>query len=620
LIKKPDLLSLSNNLGRIFMRLAGLSWRVRYVHPASGRAGSERRRPVFFAFWHGRQLPLIHTHRDEGVTVLVSLNRDGQYVTNVLHSMGYNTVRGSSSRGGMNAIRETVRILRSGSDCAITPDGPRGPAEKAKSGISHIARLGCRPIVPMGSSAFPAIRFRSWDSFILPLPFAKVPVIEGRPIPPLTRSDDQQLWTERLETELNRVTATADLLASPSSMFAMRLLTSLGILLRPVSETALLFRSSQERKERRGYVDSPGGRPVWIHGSSLGELNGIIPFARHLRKNGIPVWITCFTPSGRSFLEKTDFSGSYIPLDIKRYTERFLQRVRPRALILAETEIWPAAVWSTIESDIPCMMINARLSSGSVKGYRFLGHLVGNMLSCFTGILARSGEDRDRFVSLGVDKSLIKVSMDSKLLADHGDPPPAWRIYLRTARRVLVAGSTREGEESIVVKAALSADYFPVVAPRHIERVPEVLDLMKGMGLSPSRWSDIIAENGSSLDFDCVVVDVHGILARLYGAGDAAFVGGTLVPLGGHNVYEPLLRGIPLIVGPHYSSFTEVVDKLSEKGAVHIASTEEEIAGILRTIRSTPLEEKIVHMEYEAAGENVMSDFTSLLRRSGITG
>jgi len=617
-VKKPDFLSLSNTLGRIFMRLFGLTWRVRYIYPLSGRSGKVRERPVFFAFWHGRQLPLIHTHRDEGITVLVSLNTDGQYVTNVLHSMGFNTVRGSSSRGGMRAIRETVRILRSGIDCAITPDGPRGPAERAKSGISHIARLGSRPVVPMGTSAFPAVRFRSWDSFILPLLFAKVPVVEGRPIPPLTRGDDQQLWTERVETELNRVTATADLLASPSSISMKMILTFLGSLLRPLAGIALLFRQLRERRERRGYVDSPRNRPVWMHGSSLGELNGLIPFAQYLKSIGIPVWITCFTPSGRSFLEGTSFKCSYIPLDISIYAERFLKRIRPRALILAETEIWPVVLFKTLESDIPCMMVNARLSSGSVRGYRFLGSLIGRMLSCFTGILARSGEDRDRFISLGIDNRLIVVSRDSKLLADHGDPPREWRSLFRTVKPVLIAGSTREGEEDTVLKAALSADFFPVIAPRHLERVPEVIGLIREMGLSPAKWTDIVAENTPALDFDCVVVDVHGTLARLYGTGDAAFVGGTLVPMGGHNVYEPLMRGIPFIVGPHYDSFAEIVDGLTETGIAHTVSSEDDFVLILRSIRNTPLKKERILMEFEAMKENAMCDFTTMLMRSGI--
>ncbi|MCD4702192.1 MAG: DUF374 domain-containing protein [Candidatus Aegiribacteria sp.] len=389
-MRSPDLLRLSRALGKIFIRLIGISWRIRYIRSMTGRAGSAREVPVFFVFWHGRQLPLIHTHRNEGVTVLVSQNTDGQYVTNVLHSMGFQTVRGSSSKGGFKAVRSMSVILRNGFDCAITPDGPRGPAEKVKSGIIHISRLGKRPVLPMGSSGWPIVRFSSWDSFILPFPFARVTVVEGRPIPPMKRGDDPQKWTERVETELNRVTACADLFASPGAMFFSRILRIAGSVLHPAASFVLLLRPAQERKERKAYVKCSRSRPVWLHGSSLGELNGLIPYIDYLKLNGIPVWVTCFTPSGRSFIERMGLEGSYIPLDIQCYAERFIRRIRPRAFILAETEIWPNTILSVLESGIPCMMINARLSEKSVRGYRFLGSLPARLLSCFTGILTRS--------------------------------------------------------------------------------------------------------------------------------------------------------------------------------------------------------------------------------------
>jgi 3-deoxy-D-manno-octulosonic-acid transferase len=614
----PDLFRLSETLGRIFMRLTGLSWSVRYVRPPSGRAGKSRGRPVFFTFWHGRQLPLIHTHRNEGITVLVSLNRDGQYVTNVLHSMGFKTVRGSSSRGGKNAIREMVLALKQGIDCAITPDGPRGPAETAKYGIAHIARLGKRPVITVGSSAWPAVRFSSWDGFMLPLPFARVSIVEGRPVPPMKRGDDLQHWTEMIQVELNRVTACADLLASPSARFFGGVLSLLGAVLHPVSSVVLLFRPHRERKERKGYVKMSNDRPVWMHGSSLGELNGLISYAKYLEGKNVPVWITCFTPSGRSFISKMGLNGSYIPLDIPRFAERFIQRIRPRAFILAETEIWPNTVFKAVQSGIPCMMINARLSKKSLKGYRFLGSLPGKLLSCFTVILARSTLDMKRFISMGIDERIVSVSGDSKMLTDHGDPPPQWRIALKTNKPVLVAGSTRNGEEAALLKAAGSAGYFPVIAPRHLDRIECVLDLMTSIGFKPVRWSKLIASESDELDFDSVLVDVHGELARIYGVGDAAFVGGTLVRIGGHNVLEPVMRGVPLIVGPYYSSFAEVVNKLTVAGVAHIVSSEEEIADVLAGLSKAPLRDNTVTREFESIRRQVLDDFTVMISQAGI--
>ncbi len=617
-MRSPDLLRLSRILGRIFFRLAGLSWRVQYVRTVSLRAGRARNRPAFFAFWHGRMLPLVHTHRNEGVTVLVSQNRDGQYASNVLHSMGFRTVRGSSSRGGFKAVQEIAAILRKGFDCAITPDGPRGPAETLKDGISHISRLGNLPLVPIGSSGWPAVRFSSWDGFILPLPFARVSVVEGRPIPPYKKKDDPQKWVKRVETELNRVTACSDLLASPSVIFFTCIIRMLGAILHPLASLALLLRPTRERKERKGNVKLSRLRPVWLHGSSLGELNGLLPYAEYLKGNGIPVWVTCFTPSGRSFIDRMGLEGSYIPLDIHCFAERFIQRVRPRAFVLAETELWPNIIFKAVVSGIPCMMINARLSERSVRGYRFLGSLTAKLLSCFTGILTRSGEDRRRFLSMGIDERIVSVSGDSKMLTDHGDPPPAWRAGLNTDRPVLVAGSTRKGEEEPLLKAAESAGYFPVIAPRHLDRIDEILDLMVRMGFSPVKWTELTGSGIDTLDFDSVLVDVHGVLAQMYGTGDAAFVGGTLVPIGGHNVLEPIMRGVPFIVGSFYSNFAMVVDKLTVSGIAHIASSHGEIADALTRISNNALKRENVRIEFENIKGNVLGDFASMMKRTGI--
>lgn len=617
-MRYPDLLSLSRGLGRIVLRLSGLSWRVRYVRFAPFRAGRARKLPALFAFWHGRQLPFVHTHRNEDVTVLVSLNRDGQYAANVLHSMGFQTVRGSSSRGGFEAVRSITSILRNGNDVAITPDGPRGPAENLKSSLAQISRLGKRPLIPIASSAWPAIRLASWDSFLLPLPFARVGIVEGRPIPAMKREDDPQHWKDRVETELKKVTAYADLLTSPSAIFISRILRITGALLRPLASIALLFRPVRERMERKGIVQPSKSSPVWMHGSSLGELNGLMPYAEYLKRNGIPVWITCFTPSGRSFIERMGLTGSYIPLDVRNYADRFIRRVRPRAFILAETEIWPVTILSALKSGVPCMMINARLSPKSLRGYRFMGSLPARILSCFTGILTRSDDDRKRFLKMGIDDRIIRTSGDSKILADHGDPPSEWRESLNTDKPVLVAGSTRNNEEEIILKAARSAGYFPVIVPRHLDRIDDVWEIMLRNGYSPVKWSILTGSPPVTLDFDSVLVDVHGVLAQMYGAGDAAFVGGTLVPLGGHNVLEPVLRGIPVIIGPYHSSFAEIVTTMTELGIAHIASSQEEIGNVLVMLRNGSLKREDVAGGFDRMKGKMLDDFKVLIRRSGL--
>ncbi|MBN2585976.1 MAG: DUF374 domain-containing protein [Candidatus Fermentibacteraceae bacterium] len=619
-MRGPDLLNLSRVLGRVFMRLSGLTWRVRYIRPFSGRAGMARGRAVFFAFWHGRQLPLIHTHRGEGVAVLVSRNTDGQYVTNVLHSMGFDTIRGSSSRGGMEAVRGMAGRLRNGRDCAITPDGPRGPLEKAKAGTAHISRLGGRPVVPMGTSAWPAVRFHSWDRFMLPLPFARVVVVEGRPVRCMVKGDDPEEWLAALETGLRSVTSYADLLASPSARLMARCLSVLGSCLTLPAFIGLFFRPLRERRERKGLALRRSDRPVWLHGSSLGELNGLIPYIEKLREQGIPVHVTCFTPAGRKFIEDRGLQGGYIPLDVPLYAERFLRKVRPRALVLAETEIWPNTLMRTLMLRVPCLLVNGRLSTGSLRGYRLFAPLLGRMLSCFSAVVARTGDDMKRFARLGVDERVLGVSGDSKFLADAGDPPPQWRGLLDSCGPVLVAGSTRAGEEETVLDAALAAGYFPVMAPRHLERVGEVESLMVRKGFTPVRWSVLNGTPGEKLDFDSVIVDVHGVLAAMYGIGDAAFVGGTLAPVGGHNVLEPLMRGVMLLVGPHYENFREAVEVFRDSGAARVFSTSRELAEILTGLKSGPDRREDIIRDFREMRQSLLRGIFRALMLTGIPG
>lgn len=613
-----DLMSLSRSLGRIFMRLSGLSWRVLYLRPGDGRAGRARGRTAFFAFWHGRQLPLIHTHRNEGITVLVSRNTDGQYVTNVLHAMGFATVRGSSSRGGSEALMGMARILREGVDCAITPDGPRGPAGSAKPGTALISRLGSRPVVPMGTSAWPAIRFGSWDGFLLPLPFSRVVVVEGRPLHPMGRGKDGDLWIRRLEREMDSVTATADLLASPSSRVSAALCRFAGHALLPATRVLLRLRGREERRERSGRIGSRTDRPVWLHGSSLGELNGLLPYIGVLGERGIPVLLTCFTPAGRDLIRERGLKGCYVPLDLPLYARRFLDRTNPRALVLAETEIWPNILVETLSRGIPCVLVNGRLSSGSLRAYRRFLPVSGDILSCFRIVSARTPEDMERFRELGVTGSVLRVDGDSKSLADGGDPPPRWRLLLEKGRPVLVAGSTRNGEDRTVVRSSLAAGYLPVVAPRHLERLEEVEGMMRREGLSPVRWSVLSSSMPGDLDFDSVTVDVRGVLASLYGSGDAAFVGGTLVPLGGHNVLEPVMRGVPLLTGPHFDSFREQVLKLSGDGAAFICSGVEEMTAALEAVAAGRAHRDMVLGSFEELRAGAEACMRNVLAEAGI--
>jgi len=159
------------------------------------------KRPVVFTLWHGRLLPCTYHHRHQDVVTLVSHHRDGEYITRLVQKWGYTAVRGSSSRGGLDALRELVRHLRAGRSLAITPDGPRGPREKLKPGPLLAAQLTGAPIIPVASGASRASYFGGWDRFLIPHPFARLRIAYGEPVYVPRRADDAELQVVADEVE-----------------------------------------------------------------------------------------------------------------------------------------------------------------------------------------------------------------------------------------------------------------------------------------------------------------------------------------------------------------------------------------------------------------------------------
>lgn len=554
----------SVHAARVLVTLLGRTWRIETLKAPADLPGGR----FLYTFWHGSQLPLLFTHRRRGLKVLVSRSRDGGMVADLLQQMGYGTVRGSSSRGGAEAVSELCSSLREGS-CAITPDGPRGPRERPKSGLFTVAERAGVPVKPMGAAAWPAARLSSWDRFLIPLPFSRVAIAEGVPIPP------GRLSLASFSAETGRVTALASLAVSPLAGLQAFLSAAACSAALPV----LAFRPARERRERLGFVPSSASRPAWLHGSSLGELRGLLPVASILSSRGIAVHMTCFTPSGREFIHRAGFTGSFLPLDTPSCVRRFLTRVRPRCLILAETELWPCLLRETVLAGVPAGMVNARMSHRSLKRYSLIRRALAGSLSCFSGILARTEEDAASFRKLGIRPGIVAVAGDGKAAVTPECPEPAWGRLLMPDRPYLVAGSTREGEEEFVLRAAELTGMGVILAPRHSDRIDEAMATAGAMGFMPSLFS---SADGPAR---CIVIDVQGVLPRMYPLGGAAFLGGTVAPVGGHNILEPLGQGIPVIVGPHHWNHASIVSRGLERGVVGVAQTPEEMARLLVEFR-----------------------------------
>jgi len=200
-------------LGALLLTLLGLTWRVERVGTAEREARRQAGERWIFALWHARLLPLTFLHRHWGVGVLISQHRDGELIARIVERLGYATGRGSSTRGGEEGARDMLRLAEEGRILAITPDGPRGPAEKVKPGLVYLASRTGYVIVPVAASTRQAWRLRSWDGFRVPRPFARVLVGYGPPIAIPTRLDDHETeaWRVRIQGAIEDITRDLDL-------------------------------------------------------------------------------------------------------------------------------------------------------------------------------------------------------------------------------------------------------------------------------------------------------------------------------------------------------------------------------------------------------------------------
>jgi hypothetical protein len=204
---------LSEKLGPVFIKTMGVTLRTRRKGLANLAAARRIKGNVIYAFWHGRLLPLSYLHRNEGINVLVSTHQDGEYITRVIHGLGFETSRGSSTRGGTAALRDLMATAARGADLAITPDGPRGPREQCQPGVIFLARKLGLPVVPVGVCFRPSMRLKSWDRFMIPLPFAGGVEVYGEPVryaDTKISGDSMKQDIKDLEMRMRSVTEEAD--------------------------------------------------------------------------------------------------------------------------------------------------------------------------------------------------------------------------------------------------------------------------------------------------------------------------------------------------------------------------------------------------------------------------
>ena len=333
-------------------------------------------------------------------------------------------------------------------------------------------------------------------------------------------------------------------------------------------------------RERFGFFADPGIRDsIWIHAVSLGEVNAAVPLIEALmrRYRDSRFVITTVTPTGSERVQQLfgeRVFHVYLPYDLTPAVKRFLDRVRPRLAVIMETEIWPNLFMTCAERGIAIVIANARLSQKSLRGYWPIQPLARRAVRCASFVAAQSASDYERLRQLGADESRLAVvgnlKFDMAVPAGARECGAAFRAAAGSARPVWIAASTHEGEELAVLKAHAAVlrrfpDALLLIAPRHPERFKPVVAACRAYGFRTSTRSE---EGGATPACQCFVIDSMGELIQFYAAADVAFVGGSLVPVGGHNLLEPAALARPAIVGPQTFNFEEVTEDLIAAGAV----------------------------------------------------
>jgi len=412
----------------------------------------------------------------------------------------------------------------------------------------------------------------------------------------------------------------------------LRILYLLAVYLTaPVISAVLLARGLRDRSYWRNFRERFGLGPprpphgVWVHAVSVGEVQACAPLVTALsrRHPDLALTVTTFTPTGAA-RARALFGNlaevRYVPYDLPGAVRRFLKRVDPALAVIFETELWPNLYRECGRRRVPLVLASARISERSLGRYRRLGALFRDALSQAAIVAAQGEADAARFRALGADAASTHVTgnlkFDFELPEDLAQRGRRLRRHYARGRPLWVAGSTHEGEEAAVLEAqrlvrGTHADALLVIAPRHPSRFAPVAQLLAEAGVTFTRRSDGAPAPGEAPAV--LLLDSLGELLEFYAAADVAFVGGSLVPVGGHNLLEPAALGVPILTGPHNFNGADVARLLIARGAAGIVHNPQELGARVSALLSDPKERERIGAQGRASVEGSRGALARLL-------
>lgn len=411
--------------------------------------------------------------------------------------------------------------------------------------------------------------------------------------------------------------------------FLRGLYSAVLYVLTPVTVYHLIWRGFRFREyfqrwnERYASYPQPAQQvDVWLHAVSMGEVNAAAPVVDALRK-AHPEWrwlVTTITPTGSARVRALwgdEVEHVYVPYDLPGAVSRFLRHYRPRLALVMETELWPNLLFGCRDRGIPTYILNARLSARSLRGYRVLAPLIARVVRTLRRIGAQSSADAGRFVALGATRESVvdtgNLKFDIAVPEGLDDFVQTFKDYVGQ-RPVWIAASTHEEEEAAVVAIHRRLrerwpDLLLLWAPRHPERFGRVAEQAQAVG-----WK-VAARRKSTWpgdDDDVFVIDTMGELMAFYACAEVAFVGGSLQPVGGHNLLEPAAVGTAMVTGPHLHNFVEISKRLREAQALEVREDGDGVAAALATL----LQDETRRTAMAGAGRRLVEEGRGALQRT----
>lgn len=354
----------------------------------------------------------------------------------------------------------------------------------------------------------------------------------------------------------------------------------------------------QECLERFGPFQTPKNiQTIWFHCVSFGETNAAQPLIEHYLKLGHRVLVTNTTKTGQArskslFLKapyEALFQAVYLPADQQYLIADFYQKYQPKLLILVETELWPNLIDQAKQFKVPCILVNARLSEKSAKGYAKVPSLTRPMLQNLDRLLAQDLATQQRFIDLGIESSRTEVvgsikfdiAAPEQFIRKAEQLKQDWNL---NSRKIITIASTHSPEEEKLLTSLKPyldqhPDWLCIVVPRHPERFDEVFHIAQRLNLNTQRRS---LNQSIQSDTQVYLADSMGEMWLWYALSQACFVGGSLnEPGGGHNILEPMVLDVPTIIGPNYFNFQVIVDEFLQADAVRVGLTTDEVVELL---------------------------------------